>query len=222
MVSRSHRQSLKRNPSRIDSSDESKNPTALPVGQPSTENDVHDSQILCRDADASNDDEKPSYPEGGTQAWLVVLGAWCAMIPSMGLLNTLAILEAWVASDELPAMETSTIGWIFSCYAFLLYFCGAQVGMSIRSLVNANRAMMLTMSRTHIRRIRYPLSDRARSHWYCGINYVYQRINRSGCLESIWHLTYTDCMQSSGITYSPSAFLVAYRPRCCSIPAFQQ
>jgi hypothetical protein len=69
------------------------------------------------------------YPEGGTQAWLVVLGAWCAMVPSMGLLNTLAILEAWVASNELPTMSPSTIGWIFSCYAFFLYFCGAQVGM---------------------------------------------------------------------------------------------
>ena len=28
-----------------------------------------------------NEDEESDYPEGGTQAWLVVLGAWCAMIP---------------------------------------------------------------------------------------------------------------------------------------------
>jgi hypothetical protein len=26
-------------------------------------------------------DEDSDYPEGGTEAWLVVLGAWCAMIP---------------------------------------------------------------------------------------------------------------------------------------------
>ena len=25
--------------------------------------------------------EDSDYPEGGTEAWLVVLGAWCAMIP---------------------------------------------------------------------------------------------------------------------------------------------
>jgi hypothetical protein len=68
------------------------------------------------------------YPEGGTRAWLVVLGAWCAMIPSMGLLNTLAVLQAWVLENELSHLPESTVGWIFGCYGFFLYFCGAQVG----------------------------------------------------------------------------------------------
>ncbi|KAI0156228.1 major facilitator superfamily domain-containing protein [Pestalotiopsis sp. NC0098] len=68
------------------------------------------------------------YPEGGTKAWLVVLGAWCAMIPSMGLLNTLAVLQAFVSENQLSGTSESKIGWIFSCYAFFLYFCGAQVG----------------------------------------------------------------------------------------------
>lgn len=50
------------------------------------------------------------------------------MIPSMGLLNTLAVLEARLAENELKDVPKSTSGWIFSCYAFFLYFCGAQVG----------------------------------------------------------------------------------------------
>lgn len=104
-------------------------PIASHTGTTPKERNTNDSQILSNATDEANENEKFNYPEGGTQAWLVVLGAWCAMIPSMGLLNTLAILEAWVASEELPTMDTSTIGWIFSCYAFLLYFCGAQVGM---------------------------------------------------------------------------------------------
>lgn len=69
-----------------------------------------------------------TYPEGGKDAWLVVAGAWCAMIPSMGILNTLAVLQAWVSEHELEGMSESTIGWVFSTYAFFLYFCGAQVG----------------------------------------------------------------------------------------------
>ncbi|KAI0433929.1 major facilitator superfamily domain-containing protein [Xylaria sp. FL1042] len=77
---------------------------------------------------AETDDESTSYPEGGSEAWLVVLGAWCAMIPSMGLLNTLAILQAWVSENELPDLPESTVGWIFSSYAFFLYFTGAQTG----------------------------------------------------------------------------------------------
>ncbi|KAI0449539.1 major facilitator superfamily domain-containing protein [Xylaria acuta] len=73
-------------------------------------------------------DDESTYPEGGPEAWLVVLGAWCAMIPSMGLLNTLAILQAWVSEDQLAYLPESTVGWIFSTYAFFLYFTGAQTG----------------------------------------------------------------------------------------------
>ncbi|KAF5004708.1 hypothetical protein FDECE_8819 [Fusarium decemcellulare] len=78
------------------------------------------------DASFSEEDEK--HPEGGVKAWLTVLGAWCAMVPSMGLLNTHAVLQAWVMEHELKGLPESQIGWIFSCYAFFLYFCGAQVG----------------------------------------------------------------------------------------------
>lgn len=74
-------------------------------------------------------EELEKCPEGGKDAWLVVAGAWCAMIPSMGLLNTLAVLQAWVTEYELQGLPESTIGWVFSTYAFFLYFCGAQVGM---------------------------------------------------------------------------------------------
>ena len=76
----------------------------------------------------SIDEEGLEYPEGGLEAWLVVVGAWCAMIPAMGLLNTLAVLQAWVSEHELSGLRESTVGWIFSSYAFFLYFCGAQVG----------------------------------------------------------------------------------------------
>ena len=69
-----------------------------------------------------------TYPDGGIEAWLVVVGSWCAMVPSMGLLNTLAVLHAWVSKNELPDLSKAATGWIFSTYAFFLYFCGAQVG----------------------------------------------------------------------------------------------
>ena len=46
----------------------------------------------------------------------------------MGLLNTVAVLQAWTSENQLKGLPESKIGWIFSCYAFFLYFCGAQVG----------------------------------------------------------------------------------------------
>ncbi|KAF3038993.1 hypothetical protein E8E12_004562 [Didymella heteroderae] len=75
-----------------------------------------------------NDEDESDYPEGGATAWLVVLGAWCAMIPSMGLLNTVGVLQAWVSEHQLHGYSESNIGWIFSAYAFFLYIGGAQVG----------------------------------------------------------------------------------------------
>ncbi|KAJ3537042.1 hypothetical protein NM208_g6477 [Fusarium decemcellulare] len=50
------------------------------------------------------------------------------MIPSMGLLNSLAVLQAWLSGHDLRGMPESTTGWIFSTYAFFLFFCGAQIG----------------------------------------------------------------------------------------------
>jgi hypothetical protein len=73
--------------------------------------------------------EEDEYPEGGVQAWLVVLGAWCAMVPSTGMINTFGVLQAWVAQHELASYSESAVGWIFSIHAFIVYFLGAQVGM---------------------------------------------------------------------------------------------
>jgi hypothetical protein len=49
-------------------------------------------------------------------------------IPSMGLLNTVGVLQAWVSEHQLHGYSESSIGWIFSAYAFFLYIGGAQVG----------------------------------------------------------------------------------------------
>lgn len=68
------------------------------------------------------------YPEGGLRAWLVVLGAWCAMIPSMGMLNTIGIIDAWVGENQLASLPKSQTAWIVSIYAFLLYVGGSCVG----------------------------------------------------------------------------------------------
>ena len=71
-----------------------------------------------------------SYPEGGLRAWLVVLGAWCAMASSTGLINTFGVFQAWLSQDKLVGSSASSIGWIFSIHAFIVYLAGAQVGKS--------------------------------------------------------------------------------------------
>jgi hypothetical protein len=91
---------------------------------------THPTSACPEQQHALDRDAGGKYPEGGLQAWLVVLGAWCAMLPSMGLLNTIGVLQAWVAEHQLAGYSESNIAWIFSTYAFFLYITGAQVGGS--------------------------------------------------------------------------------------------
>jgi hypothetical protein len=76
----------------------------------------------------SNDKVDGDFPEGGWRAWSVVLGAWCAMIPSMGMLNTIGVLDAWIGENQLAALPKSQTAWVVSLYGFFLYIGGACVG----------------------------------------------------------------------------------------------
>jgi hypothetical protein len=74
------------------------------------------------------------FPDGGWHAWSVVLGSWCAMVPSFGLMNTIGVFEAWLADHQLRDYSKASIGWIFSLYMFFLYFGSVQVGKKLIQL----------------------------------------------------------------------------------------
>ena len=67
-------------------------------------------------------------PDGGWRAWGVVLGSWCAMVPSFGLMNTIGVLQAWLADHQLKDYSKASIGWIFILYVFFIYFGSIQIG----------------------------------------------------------------------------------------------
>jgi hypothetical protein len=58
---------------------------------------------IIEDPENSSLGHESEYPDGGWRAWSVVLGSWCAMVPSFGLLNTIGVLEAWLARDPAAA-----------------------------------------------------------------------------------------------------------------------
>ncbi|EMC98719.1 hypothetical protein BAUCODRAFT_65822 [Baudoinia panamericana UAMH 10762] len=43
-------------------------------------------------------------------------------------MNTIGIYQAYLATHQLANYSESTIGWIFSLYVFLSFFCGLQIG----------------------------------------------------------------------------------------------
>ncbi|KAF2458321.1 major facilitator superfamily domain-containing protein [Lineolata rhizophorae] len=69
-----------------------------------------------------------TYPEGGLQAWLVVFGSFCGMTTAFGLINCIGPIQAYIMTHQLESYEESTVGWIFSVYIFLTFFCGIQIG----------------------------------------------------------------------------------------------
>jgi hypothetical protein len=70
-----------------------------------------------------------SYPDGGCRAYSVVFGAWLALLPASGLLNSTGIFQAWLLKHELQSYSEAQIAWIFSLFAFLFFFGGCQAGL---------------------------------------------------------------------------------------------
>lgn len=69
-----------------------------------------------------------TFPEGGLRAWLVVLGSFSGMTASFGILNSAGTFQAYLSTHQLVHEFPSAVGWIFSLYAFLTFFCGVQIG----------------------------------------------------------------------------------------------
>ena len=69
-----------------------------------------------------------AFPEGGLRAWLVVLGSFSGMTASFGILNSAGAFQAYLSTHQLVHESPSAVGWIFSLYAFLTFFCGVQIG----------------------------------------------------------------------------------------------
>ena len=72
--------------------------------------------------------EELTFPEGGVRAWLVVLGSFSGMTASFGILNTAGTFQTYLSTHQLAHESPSAVGWIFSLYAFLTFFCGIQIG----------------------------------------------------------------------------------------------
>ena len=68
------------------------------------------------------------YPEGGLRAWLVVFGSFCALFASLGIMNSLGTFQAYISNHQLSHYSQGNIGWIFSVYTFMAWFCGIFIG----------------------------------------------------------------------------------------------
>lgn len=92
---------------------------------------IHPTQTKSSSSSSSNNKISPHgefYPEGGTRAWLVVLGSFSGMVAALGIMNTIGVYESYLARHQLASYSTSSIGWILSIYVFLAFGAGLVIG----------------------------------------------------------------------------------------------
>jgi len=70
------------------------------------------------------------FPDGGTQAWLVVLGGWCSLFCTFGLVNCIGVFQEYYTRDLLSGTNPSTISWILSIQVWMMTFPAAIVSLT--------------------------------------------------------------------------------------------
>lgn len=81
----------------------------------------------CRESNLESQDAL-TYPDGGFLALPVVLDSFSAMVACFGMMNSIGTFQAYNSSHQLSHLTPGTVGWIFSLYVVLAFFCSAQVG----------------------------------------------------------------------------------------------
>jgi hypothetical protein len=73
----------------------------------------------------------PPPPNGGTRAWLQVLGAFFLNFNTWGLLNTFGTFQSEYRTGLLRNSSQSSIAWIGSLQAFLMLVIGVLCGRAL-------------------------------------------------------------------------------------------
>jgi len=68
------------------------------------------------------------FPDGGVEAWLVVLGGWCALFCTFGLVNCVGVFEQYYVNGPLRQYSSSTVSWILSVQVWTMVFSGTVFG----------------------------------------------------------------------------------------------
>lgn len=75
------------------------------------------------------------YPEGGREAWLVVLGGWFGLFCTFGLVTCVGVFLEHYQTGPLSEHNPSTISWITSLQVFIQVGGSAVVSNMFRNLV---------------------------------------------------------------------------------------
>ncbi|CAN3354389.1 probable transporter Mch4p [Diutina catenulata] len=69
-----------------------------------------------------------AFPDGGTEAYLVLFGSFCGLFTAFGVSNSAGAIESYVKSHQLKDVDQTSISWVFSLHLAILYFGGVVFG----------------------------------------------------------------------------------------------
>ncbi|KAK9447127.1 major facilitator superfamily domain-containing protein [Limtongia smithiae] len=74
--------------------------------------------------DTAGEVEPPAamvYPDGGRQAWMTVVGAFCAQFCSFGWINTFGIFQTYYLTHQLEGYSPTAVSWISSLQSSIMF-----------------------------------------------------------------------------------------------------
>ncbi|KIW10009.1 hypothetical protein PV08_11785 [Exophiala spinifera] len=69
-----------------------------------------------------------SFPDGGTEAWLTVLGGFCCLFNSWGWINCVGVFTSYYLEHPLSQYSASTVAWIPAVETFFMLAAGPVAG----------------------------------------------------------------------------------------------
>ena len=94
-----------------------------------TENDRHNIVFKQKPEQVLTLPTEPDFPEGGREAWLVVAGAFCAVMVSFGMVTSFGVFQTYYTENLGNHHSESAVSWIGSIQTAFFYLFGLPVGM---------------------------------------------------------------------------------------------
>lgn len=70
------------------------------------------------------------FPDGGTKAYTVLLGAWCTLFCTFGVGNSVGVFQAYFTRDGLSGYNSSTVAWVTGLMLWTINFTPVVVSSS--------------------------------------------------------------------------------------------
>lgn len=60
------------------------------------------------------------FPDGGAEAWLVILGGWCCLFVSFGWITSIGVFQEYYQTHQLKEYSPSEVAWIPALQVFMM------------------------------------------------------------------------------------------------------